>query len=329
MTRPAGPRLSVLDLAPIVAGGDAKQALLNSLDLARHVEQLGYFRYWVAEHHNMPGVASAATAVVLGYLAAGTSTLRLGAGGIMLPNHAPLVVAEQFGTLATLYPNRIDLGLGRAPGTDPLTLRALRRDLRSAENFPEDVLELLRYFAPPEPNQRVNAIPGAGVAVPVWLLGSSLFSARLAARLGLPFAFAAHFAPELMQQALAIYRGEFQASKHSGAPNAIVCTNVFAADSTSEARRLFTSLERAFAALRIGRPGPLPPPAEAAPEHSVAAGIFRYAVVGGPLEVQNALANLLELTGADEVMATTHMFDHGARLRSYEILAAVWKELIR
>src|SRR5450631_1360550 len=248
---------SVLDLAPIVEGGSAAQAFRNTLDLAQHAERWGYHRYWLAEHHNMPGIASAATAVVIGHVAAGTRTIRVGAGGIMLPNHPPLMIAEQFGTLEALYPDRIDLGLGRAPGTDPVTARALRRDLAgSADQFPQDVQELQSYFDAPA-GQSTRAIPGAGLAVPIWLLGSSLFSAQLAAALGLPFAFAAHFAPELLLPALTVYRKRFQASRELARAYAMVCVNVIAADTDAEARRLFTSHQQAFTQLRRGRPGQL------------------------------------------------------------------------
>lgn len=317
---------SVLDLAPIREGGDAASALRDSRHLAEHAEGWGYLRFWLAEHHNMPGVASAATAVAIGYVAAGTSTLRVGAGGIMLPNHAPLVVAEQFGTLASLFPGRIDLGLGRAPGTDPVTTRALRRDLRgSSESFPRDVVELMRYFDPVEPAQMVRAVPGAGLKVPIWLLGSSLFSAELAATLGLPFAFAAHFAPDLLMHALSTYREKFRPSEALSSPYVMVCTNVYAAETDGEARRLFTSLEQAFLALRHGRPGPLPPPVERTPlEGRIGAeGIFRYAIVGSPESIRQGLVEFLRVTAADELMATAMIYDPAAHLRSFEILAEV------
>jgi luciferase family oxidoreductase group 1 len=324
--------LSILDLSPIVQGGTAAEALRNSLDLARHAEQWGYHRYWLAEHHNMPGVASAATVVAIGFVAAGTSTIRVGAGGIMLPNHAPLVVAEQFGTLETLYPGRIDLGLGRAPGTDPLTARALRRDRLSSDTFPQDVQELLAYFSD-VPGQRVRAVPGAGLHVPVWLLGSSLFSAQLAAALGLPFAFASHFAPDAMETALALYRSQFQPSEHLDRPYTMLGVNIFAADTDAEARRLFTSLQQAFLQLRRGQPGPLPPPVENMEGHwspAEQAGLehtFRYAIVGGPERVRRGLRAFVDYTGADEIMATGGIFDHAARLRSFETLAEVGEGL--
>jgi luciferase family oxidoreductase group 1 len=244
--------LSILDLAPVTEGSDAARTFANTLDLARHAERLGYKRYWLAEHHNMPGIASAATAVLIGHVAGGTSTIRVGAGGIMLPNHAPLQVAEAFGTLASLYPGRIDLGLGRAPGTDQATAKALRRYFDSADAFPQDVLELLAYFEP--------AVPGAGIEVPVWLLGSSLFSAKLSAQLGLPFAFASHFAPDAMDEALALYRRDFQPSARLQQPYAMLGINVVGADSDSEARRLFTTQQQSFINLRRGRPGLIPPP---------------------------------------------------------------------
>jgi luciferase family oxidoreductase group 1 len=324
--------LSILDLAPITQGGDAGEALRRSLDLAQHAERWGYERFWMAEHHNMPGVASAATSVALGFVAQGTTRLRVGAGGIMLPNHSPLVVAEQFGTLAALYPGRIDLGLGRAPGTDQPTMRALRRHQLAGEMFPESVVELLGYLESPTDGQSIVAVPGAGSRVPVWLLGSSLYSAQLAARLGLPFAFAAHFAPELLEQALGIYREQFRPSARWPKPYAMACINVYAADTDAEARRLFTSLEQAFIALRTGRPVPLPPPlddaerAEFPPAANEAlAQLFRYAVVGGPETVRRGVGEFVRATAVDELMTTAMIFDHAARLRSFEILMDVWK----
>jgi luciferase family oxidoreductase group 1 len=321
---------SVLDLAPITRGSNAGEALRRSRDLAQHAERWGYERFWMAEHHNMPGVASAATAVALGFVAEGTTHIRIGAGGIMLPNHAPLVVAEQFGTLAALYPGRIDLGLGRAPGTDPATMRALRRHLQASDAFPENVLELMRYFEPAGDAQAIRAVPGAGSQVPVWLLGSSLYSAELAAALGLPFAFAAHFAPDLLHDALRIYRQRFRASAAHQRPYAMACINVCVADTDAEARRLFTSLEQAFLALRTGRPGQLPPPLEAAeraafsPEADQALNhLFRYSIVGSPATVQRGVTDFVEATGVDELMTTAMIYDHAARLRSFELLAAV------
>ncbi|HET7426442.1 MAG TPA: LLM class flavin-dependent oxidoreductase, partial [Gemmatimonadales bacterium] len=254
--------LSVLDLAPIVEGGDAALAFRRSLDLARHAERWGYRRFWLAEHHGMPGIASAATAVVIGHVAAGTSTIRVGAGGIMLPNHAPLLIAEQFGTLASLFPGRIDLGLGRAPGSDQLTARALRRSPMAADTFPDDVVELLDYFRPAHPGRRVRAVPGEGLDVPVWILGSSLFGAQLAAELGLPYAFASHFAPAALGQALEIYRSRFKPSAQLERPHVMLGVNVFAAETDDAGRRLFTSLQQAFVNLRRGHPGKLPPPDE-------------------------------------------------------------------
>ncbi len=321
---------SVLDLSPIIAGGDAALALRNTLDLARHAERLGYRRYWLAEHHNMRGIASAATAVVIGHVAGGTATIRVGSGGIMLPNHAPLVIAEQFGTLESLYPGRIDLGLGRAPGTDQTTARALRRTLGGgADNFPQDVVELQAYFRPAEPGQAVQAVPGAGLSVPIWLLGSSLFSAQLAAVLGLPFAFASHFAPDHLQDALKVYRGRFRPSEQLDRPYVMLGVNVFAAATDAEARRHFTSLQQAFVNLRRGTPGPLPPPVDgtdglwSAMERAGLEHALRYAVVGAPETVQRGLAAFIAETEADEIMVTAQMFDHAARLRSFEIVAEI------
>ena len=320
--------LSVLDLSPVPDGGTPATALRNSLDLARHAERLGFRRYWVAEHHNMPGIASAATALVIGQIAAATSTIRVGAGGIMLPNHPPLVVAEQFGTLESLFPGRIDLGLGRAPGTDLQTTRALRREaLGAADRFPEDVRELQAYFRPPAPGQAVRAVPGAGLEVPIWLLGSSLFSAQLAAELGLPFAFASHFAPELMFAAMDVYRREFRPSADRQRPWVMLGVNVYAADTDAEAQRLFTSVQQAFVNLQRGRPGPLPPPVDSMDglltEAEAAALERRLAcsVVGSPVTVRQGVEDLARITGADELIATAMMHDHAARVRSFEILA--------
>ena len=320
--------LSVLDLAPIVEGGDAAGAFRGSLDLARHAERWGYRRFWLAEHHGMPGIASAATAVVIGHVAAGTSTIRVGAGGIMLPNHAPLVIAEQFGTLASLHPGRIDLGLGRAPGSDQPTMRALRRNPAAADTFPQDVLELMAYFREPEPGGRgVRAVPAAGLDVPVWILGSSLYGAQLAAALGLPYAFASHFAPTHLMQALEVYRAEFRPSAQLDRPYVMLGVNVFAADTDTEARRLFSSLQQAFVNLRRGRPSLLSPPVDGfdetlLPHERMALDeVLAHSVVGSPGTVADGLRAFVERTGADELMVTSQIFDHAARLRSYEIAA--------
>ena len=321
---------SVLDLSPIAQGGTVADALHRSRALAQQAERLGYRRYWLAEHHNLPGIASAATAVVIGHVAAGTTTIRVGSGGIMLPNHAPLVIAEQFGTLAALFPGRIDLGLGRAPGTDPLTARALRRGQpNSADTFPHDVMELQAYFRPAQPGQAVQAVPGAGLAVPIWLLGSSLFSAGLAAALGLPFAFASHFAPDHLDDALELYRSEFQPSDVLAQPYAVAAIAVFAADTDAEAARLFTSLQQSFVQLRRGTPGPLPPPVDRmdglwTPAEQAGVGhAFREAVVGSRATVQRGLAAFLRRTRVDELMVTAAIFDPAARLRSFELVAQV------
>ena len=322
--------LSVLDLAPIVQGGDAAQAFRNTLDLARHAERLGYRRYWLAEHHGMPGIASAATAVVIGHVAAGTTTIRVGAGGIMLPNHAPLVIAEQFGTLASLFPGRIDLGLGRAPGSDQATIRALRRSPAAAESFPQDVVELMGYFRPAETGQAVRAVPGAGLDVPVWILGSSLFGAQLAAALGLPYAFASHFAPAALFPALELYRAQFRPSERLARPYVMLGVNVFAAETGETAARLFTSLQQAFVNLRRGHPAPLPPPDDTLEERLTPtdrAGIAEMlacSVVGAPDAVRRGLEAFVARTGADELMLTSQIYDPAARVRSYELTAGVW-----
>ena len=319
--------LSVLDLAPIPEGSDAAQALRNTLDLAQHAERWGYRRYWLAEHHSMPGIASAATAVVIAHVAGGTSTIRVGAGGIMLPNHSPLVIAEQFGTLASLFPGRIDLGLGRAPGTDQMTVLALRRTPTAALTFPDDVAELIDYFRPARPGQVVQAVPGAGVDVPVWILGSSLFGAQLAAAMGLPFAFASHFAPALMSQAIDIYREEFRPSERLQRSYLMLGVNVIAAHEEDEAAFLFTSLQQAFMNLRRGRPGKLPPPVRgfaeslAPEERRLLQETLGSSVVGGPERVARGLESLVERTGADELMVTGQIFDHEARLGSFQIAA--------
>ena len=325
--------LSILDLAPIVEGGDAAQALRNSLDLAQHAETWGYRRYWVAEHHNMDGVASSATAVLIGHIAGGTKTLRVGSGGVMLPNHAPLVVAEQFGTLATLYPGRIDLGLGRAPGTDRLTMRALRRHLDSSDEetgFPRDVQELQAYLGDGSPDQAVRAIPGIGTHVPIWLLGSSLYSAQLAAYLGLPFAFASHFAPDLLLQALDVYRVGYRPSADWPKPHAMVGVNVVAADTDDEAAFRFTSIQQRFLGMQRGQRGPLPRPIDPARLESMwtlqeKAGVLRMlkaTAVGSPSSVRRQLDAIVEQTAADELIVAGAIHDHAARLRSYELLAA-------
>jgi luciferase family oxidoreductase group 1 len=321
-------KLSVLDLSPIPLGSDAGQALRNSRDLAGHAERLGYERYWLAEHHNMPGVASAATSVAIGFVAEGTKTIRVGAGGIMLPNHAPLMIAEQFGTLASLYPGRIDLGLGRAPGTDQLTARALRRTLASTgDDFPRDVLELLAYFSDAQPHQKVIAVPGQGLKVPLYMLGSSTYGAQLAAALGLPFAFASHFAPQDLDLALRIYRAQFQPSASLARPHVMVGLNVFAAESDDEALHLFTSLQQAFVNLRTGHPALLPPPVRdikalyPAPYHAMLDETLSRSVVGSPATVARGLAAFAQRTGADEIIVTSQIFDHAARIRSFEITA--------
>ena len=320
---------SVLDLAPVTEGSNASQAFAHTLDLARRVERLGYTRYWLAEHHNMPGIASAATAVLIGYVAGGTSTIRVGAGGIMLPNHAPLQVAEQFGTLASLYPGRIDLGLGRAPGTDHATARALRRYFDSADAFPADVQELLAYFEQATPDQAVRAVPGAGVDVPVWLLGSSLFSARLAAAMGLPFAFASHFAPDAMDEALALYRRDFRPSARLQAPHAMLGINVVAAASDAEARRLFTTQQQSFINLRRGRPGLIPPPIDNIEDYWTPTekfGVERAlacAVTGAAHTVKQGIEDFVARHRPDELMVTANVFEHEARCRSFEIVAQV------
>jgi luciferase family oxidoreductase group 1 len=326
--------LSVLDLSPITEGGTASQSLANTLDLARHAERLGYRRYWLAEHHNMPGIASAATSVVIAHVAAGTSTIRVGAGGIMLPNHAPLVIAEQFGTLAALHPGRIDLGLGRAPGTDMATARALRRNLDAGvDSFPQDVVELMGYFQPAEPGQRIRAVPGEGQDVPVWILGSSTYGAQLAAMLGLPYAFASHFAPAEMERAIDIYRSRFQPSAQLEKPYVMLGLNVIAAATDTEAELLFSSLQQAFVNLRTGRPGPLPPPvagyrSQIDPMASVMLDqALSCAIVGTPEMVRDGLETFVRRTGADELMVTAQIFDHAARVRSFEILADVHGEL--
>lgn len=323
--------LSILDLAPVPEGSDPARALANSLDLAQHAERWGYNRYWLAEHHNMPGIASAATSLVIGHIAGGTSTIRVGAGGIMLPNHAPLVIAEQFGTLATLHPGRIDLGLGRAPGTDMPAARALRRNLarESVDDFPRDVVELMGYFKPVQPGQAVQAVPGAGLDVPFWILGSSLYGAQLAAALGLPYAFASHFAPGALEQAVAIYREKFEPSEQLDKPYVMLGLNVFAAETDAAALLLFSSVQQSFVNLRTGRPGRLPPPLpeyyetlDAQPKAMLDQALS-CSVVGSPETVRKGVADFAARTGADELVVTANIYEHDARLRSFEILADV------
>ena len=326
-------QLSILDLAPVCEGSNTTAAFANMLDLAQHAEGWGYHRYWLAEHHNMPGIASAATAVLIGHVAGGTERIRVGAGGIMLPNHSPLQVAEQFGTLASLYPDRIDLGLGRAPGTDQPTARALRRYFDSADQFPQDVRELLHYFEPAQKGQAVRAVPGAGIPVPVWLLGSSLFSARLSAAMGLPFAFASHFAPDAMDEALAVYRREFRASQYLQAPYAVLGLNVVASDSEADAKRLFTTQQQSFVNLRRGLPGLIPPPIddiEAFWQPHEKAGVqnaLACAVVGDVKQVQEGLAAFVARHKPDEVLVTANIYDHAARKRSFGLAMQAWRAL--
>lgn len=324
---------SVLDLSPIVEGGDAAQSFRNSLDLAQHAESWGYRRFWLAEHHGMPGIASAATSVLIGHVAAGTKTIRVGAGGIMLPNHSPLVIAEQFGTLEALHPGRIDLGLGRAPGSDSATARALRRSLASdADEFPRDVVELMDFMSD-QPEQHVLAVPGRGAKVPVWILGSSHYGAQLAAMLGLPYAFASHFAPQALMQAVELYRSLFKPSKFLDRPYVMLGYNVFAADSDEEAKVLATSWQQSFVNLRSGRPGRLPPPRPGFYEESSGAAralldmILTCTAVGSPATVRERLKEFIAQTRADELMIAGAMHDHRARLRSYEIAAQVREEL--
>lgn len=327
---------SVLDLAPVPDGVDVADALANTIDLAQLAERLGFHRYWLAEHHNMPGIASAATAVVIGQVAAATKTMRIGAGGIMLPNHAPLVIAEQFGTLDAFFPGRIDLGLGRAPGTDMLTARALRRNLEAGvDNFPQDVVELIDYFDTPDEPRRVRAYPGHGRGVPVWILGSSTYGAQLAAMLGLPYSFASHFAPTDMEHALDIYRSRFQPNALLENPYVMMGVNVVAADTDEEARYLFSSLQQAFVNLRSGRPGKLPAPVENYMEtlDPQAIGMLNHAlscaIVGSPETVKTGVEAFIRRTGADEIIVTAQIHDHAKRRRSFEILAGVRYEMAK
>ena len=322
---------SVLDLSPIRAGGTAAESFRNTLDLARHAERWGFSRYWVAEHHSLPGIASAATAVVIAHVAGGTSRIRVGSGGIMLPNHAPLVIAEQFGTLESLFPGRIDLGLGRAPGGDGRTARALRRHLgNSGDTFPQDLAELRGYFQQGGPGNGVHAVPGEGLTVPIWLLGSSDFSAILAAELGLPFAFASHFAPEFLHEALALYRHHFEPSAELAKPHAMVAVNAFAADTDAEARRISTSAQQQFLNLIRGTPGLLPPPVDSmddfwtAPERAMVERKLMCSAIGSPEVVRMKLEAIAASTETDELIVAGQIFDHAARLRSFEIVAGLF-----
>ncbi|SIN90066.1 luciferase family oxidoreductase, group 1 [Vannielia litorea] len=320
---------SVLDLAPVPQGATAADALRNTVELARHAEALGYRRYWMAEHHNMVGIASAATAILIGHVAGATSTIRVGSGGIMLPNHAPLMVAEAFGTLATLYPGRIDLGLGRAPGTDMATARALRRGLGREDSFPQDVVELMGYLAAPEEDQRVRAVPGMGTEVPVWMLGSSLYGAQLAAHLGLPYAFASHFAPGALEDAIATYRSGYRPSAACPEPYFMLAVNVFAAETDAEGARLRTSMQQAFVNLRRGTPGYLPAPVEdigavaSAPELAMVEEALKVSAVGSKATVAARLDSLIARYAPDELILTGQIHDHAARMRSFAIAAEV------
>ena len=319
--------LSILDLVRVTQETDARGALDNARDLAAHAEQWGFGRFWVAEHHNMAGIASAATSIVVSHIAAGTKTIRVGAGGIMLPNHAPIIIAEQFGTLARLYPGRIDLGLGRAPGTDQITVRALRRTLTSSDNFPQDVMELQAFFAPAGPNQNIQAVPAAGTDVPLWILGSSTYGAQLAAALGLPYAFASHFAPEQLMQALQIYRERFEPSEQLARPHAMVGVNIIAADTGKEARRLATTQQMSFTNMFRGTRGLSQPPIDdietywSGAEKAQAMRMLARSIVGSPETVQAGMTSLVAETGADELMIVSDIYDHPARLHSYELIA--------
>lgn len=327
--------LSLLDLAPIIQGSTAKETFAHSLDIAQLAEKLGYHRYWLAEHHNMTGIASAATSVLIGYLAANTRTLRLGSGGVMLPNHSPLVIAEQFGTLNTLYPERIDLGIGRAPGSDQRTMQALRRHMNTdIDNFPQDVAQIINWFDAINPDPAVRPVPGFGEKIPVWLLGSSLYSARLAAQMGLPFAFASHFAPDLLLQALDVYRANFQPSQRLSKPYAMVCINIIAADTQREAEFLFTSMQQAFVMLRRGQPSQLPAPVESmeniwspAEEFGVQQALG-MSLVGDKTKVRHGLETIFRQTQADEIMVNGQIFDHQARLHSFELAMQVMNEIM-
>ncbi|WP_122076377.1 LLM class flavin-dependent oxidoreductase [Pseudophaeobacter sp. EL27] len=328
-------RYSLLDLAPVPEGSEIPQSFQNSADLARQAEGWGYHRYWLAEHHNMPGIASAATAVLIGHIASQTSSIRVGAGGIMLPNHAPYMVAEAFGTLAALYGDRIDLGLGRAPGTDMATARALRRGMApgAGDSFPQDVIDLMGFLGPLDPEAKVRAFPGQGSNVPVWILGSSLYGAQLAAQLGLPYAFASHFAPQALEQALEVYRRTFRPSTNLEKPHAMVAVNVFGAESDAEGIRLRTTMQQAFARLRLGQPGKLPRPVEDINDHlspSVLAGVneaLTVSATGSPETVKRELSEILQRYTPDEVIITGQIHDHAARLRSFKIAAEALKTL--
>ncbi|MBM9594968.1 LLM class flavin-dependent oxidoreductase [Roseitranquillus sediminis] len=326
-------RYSVLDLAPVPEGHDAATAIGNTVDLARHAEGWGYYRYWLAEHHNMPGIASAATAILIGHVANATRTIRVGAGGVMLPNHAPLSIAEQFGTLATIFPGRIDLGLGRAPGGDMAVARALRRSMDQGEGFPNDVVELMTYVGPPRPEAPVRALPGEGTHVPIWILGSSLYGAQLAAHLGLPYAFASHFAPAALEQAVHLYRRDFRPSPQLERPHFMLAVNVFAADTDEEGAYLRSTMQLAFARLRLGRPGKLPRPvrevdAEIGPQVRAAVDeALRITAVGSPETVERQLAALIETYAPDELILTGQIHDHQARLKSFRIAAEVLAQL--
>lgn len=324
---------SLLDLAPVPEGKTAADALANTIDLARRAEAAGYHRYWLAEHHNMPGIASAATSIVIGQVAAATSTMRVGAGGIMLPNHAPLVIAEQFGTLATLFPGRIDLGLGRAPGTDLATARALRRHMSGEDNFPQDVVDIMDHLGDPSEGGPVRAIPGEGTHVPVWILGSSLYGAQLAAAFGLPYAFASHFAPAMLEDALAVYRSTFRPSKHLAEPRVMIAAGVFVADTDAEARYLRSSQVLSFARLRTGSPGKLPAPVEDVrseiPPHVLAQvdQALSVSATGSPETVRRDLAAILDRHQPDELILTGMIHDHAARVRSFELAAGILGDL--
>jgi luciferase family oxidoreductase group 1 len=323
------PEFSILDLAFVPEGSEPAEALHRALNLAQHAERWGYRRFWFAEHHNMVGRASAATAVAIGYVAGGTQKIRVGAGGIMLPNHAPLIIAEQFGTLEALYPNRIDLGLGRAPGTDQLTVRALRRSFASADTFPQDVLELQSFLGPLQPDQAVQAVPGTGSKVPLWILGSSLYGAELAAALGLPYAFASHFAPQALMQALEIYRRKFKPSAQLDRPYAMVSANVIVADDDAEARHLFTSVQQGFTNMLRNARGRLQPPIDeidtywSPMEKAQASQMLSCAFVGAPDTVHTGLSDFIDQTQADEIIVASAVYDHAARLKSYELLSKI------